>query len=186
MQKRRRPIFFCWTANSLPKSWFQYLILQLVVLIVYCAGGNCLPVGSCYAELDCTNPSNGPYPVPQCVGPLVCTVAEGETVGRCGIPDCNGFFCTDGSEPNEEPCPECDADLCDDAVSCWVDRVRVRVSPNQRVHNDNLKSIFGSKPPLFTVFVDESELFELFQSCLDGSTPASVVLLRRYLRYRIG
>lgn len=59
-------------------------------------------------------------------------------------------------------------------------------NPNQKIHNGNLKNVFGSKPPLFTVFVDESELFELFQSCLDGSTPASVVLLRRYLRYRIG
>mmetsp|Transcript_20846 Transcript_20846/g.49493 ORF Transcript_20846/g.49493 Transcript_20846/m.49493 type:complete len:559 (+) Transcript_20846:405-2081(+) len=59
-------------------------------------------------------------------------------------------------------------------------------NPNQRIHNGNMKDVFGSKPPLFTVFVDESDLFELFQSCLDGSTPASVVLLRRYLRYRIG
>lgn len=59
-------------------------------------------------------------------------------------------------------------------------------SPKQRINNENLRTVFGAKPPLFTVFVDESELFELFQSCLDGSTPASVVLLRRYLRYRIG
>eukprot|EP00536_Pseudo-nitzschia_multiseries_P004533 jgi/Psemu1/323515/estExt_fgenesh1_pg.C_750027 len=71
---------------------------------------------------------------------------------------------------------------------------RVDVSPlgphggNSRssVTNQNLKAVFGSKPPVYTVFCLESELYELFQSRLDGSIPASVALLRHYLRYRIG
>ena len=54
------------------------------------------------------------------------------------------------------------------------------------VSNDNLKFVFGSKPPVYTVFVLESDLYELFQDKLDGSIPASVVLLRHYLKYRIG
>jgi hypothetical protein len=54
------------------------------------------------------------------------------------------------------------------------------------VSNDNLKFVFGSKPPVYTVFVLESDLYELFQKKLDGSIPASVVLLRHYLKYRIG
>jgi len=51
------------------------------------------------------------------------------------------------------------------------------------VSNKNLRAVFGSKPPVYTVFVLESELYELFQNKLDGSIPASVVLLRHYLRY---
>jgi hypothetical protein len=51
------------------------------------------------------------------------------------------------------------------------------------VDNKNMRTIFGSKPPVFTIFCTESELFELFQNKLDGSIPASVVLLRRYLGY---
>lgn len=51
------------------------------------------------------------------------------------------------------------------------------------VNNKNMRTIFGSKPPVFTIFCTESELFELFQNKLDGSIPASVVLLRRYLGY---
>jgi len=54
------------------------------------------------------------------------------------------------------------------------------------VTNENLKVVFGSKPPVYTVFVMESELFEVFQNQLDGSIPASVALLRHYLRYQIG
>jgi hypothetical protein len=54
------------------------------------------------------------------------------------------------------------------------------------VSNDNIKFVFGSKPPVYTVFVLESDLYELFQNKLDGSIPASVVLLRHYLKYRIG
>ena len=53
------------------------------------------------------------------------------------------------------------------------------------VNNDNLRDVFGQKPPVYTVFVLESELYELFQTKLDGSIPASVVLLRHYLKYRI-
>jgi hypothetical protein len=55
------------------------------------------------------------------------------------------------------------------------------------IHNGNLKAVFGEKPPHFTVFVTESELFELIRSeCKIRGSPASVVLLRWYLRYRIG
>ncbi|KAL3905192.1 MAG: hypothetical protein SGILL_009775 [Bacillariaceae sp.] len=55
------------------------------------------------------------------------------------------------------------------------------------VNNGNLKAVFGAKPPLFTVFVTESELFELIRNeCKTRGSPVSVVLLRRYLRYRIG
>mmetsp|Transcript_29175 Transcript_29175/g.78943 ORF Transcript_29175/g.78943 Transcript_29175/m.78943 type:complete len:645 (-) Transcript_29175:408-2342(-) len=54
------------------------------------------------------------------------------------------------------------------------------------VNNQNLKAVFGSKPPVYTAFCLESELYEIFQARLDGSIPASVALLRHYLRYQIG
>jgi hypothetical protein len=54
------------------------------------------------------------------------------------------------------------------------------------IRNGNLKAVFGEKPPLFTVFVTESEIFELLRNEARGGSPISVVLLRRYLRYRIG
>jgi hypothetical protein len=54
------------------------------------------------------------------------------------------------------------------------------------VHNRNLKAVFGEKPPLFTVFVNESELLELFKDGKAARSPASVILLRRYLRRRVG
>ncbi|KAL3920285.1 MAG: hypothetical protein SGILL_003340, partial [Bacillariaceae sp.] len=60
-------------------------------------------------------------------------------------------------------------------------------SDSSDIHNGNLKAVFGEKPPLFTVFVTESELFELIRSeCRNRASPVSVVLLRRYLRYRLG
>ncbi len=53
------------------------------------------------------------------------------------------------------------------------------------VNNQNLRIIFGQKPPVYTVFCLESELYELFQNKLDGSIPASVALLRHYLRFQM-
>mmetsp|Transcript_2181 Transcript_2181/g.3582 ORF Transcript_2181/g.3582 Transcript_2181/m.3582 type:complete len:545 (+) Transcript_2181:133-1767(+) len=60
------------------------------------------------------------------------------------------------------------------------------VSSSKDIHNGNLKAVFGEKPPLFTVFVTENDLFEIFQNSLSHNSPASVVLLRQYLRHRIG
>lgn len=68
---------------------------------------------------------------------------------------------------------------------------RVHLSPlgaqggKHSVNNQNLRIIFGSKPPVYTVFCMESELYELFQTKLDGSIPASVALLRHYLRFQM-
>jgi hypothetical protein len=61
-----------------------------------------------------------------------------------------------------------------------------RKSKQGGIDNGNLKAVFGEKPPVSTVMVTESDLFELFQTQLDGSNPASIVLLRRFLRQRIG
>jgi hypothetical protein len=54
------------------------------------------------------------------------------------------------------------------------------------IDNGNLNAVFGDRPPVTTVMVMESDLFELFQSELDGTNPASIVLLRRYLKQRVG
>ena len=54
------------------------------------------------------------------------------------------------------------------------------------VSNGNLKAVFGSKPPVRTAFVTEDEVYELFRNRLDGSSPASVLLLQRYNECRIG
>eukprot|EP00531_Pseudo-nitzschia_arenysensis_P002087 CAMPEP_0116136790 /NCGR_PEP_ID=MMETSP0329-20121206/11917_1 /TAXON_ID=697910 /ORGANISM="Pseudo-nitzschia arenysensis, Strain B593" /LENGTH=541 /DNA_ID=CAMNT_0003631691 /DNA_START=392 /DNA_END=2017 /DNA_ORIENTATION=- len=68
---------------------------------------------------------------------------------------------------------------------------RVHLSPlgaqggKHSVNNQNLRIVFGSKPPVYTVFCMESELYELFQTKLDGSIPASVALLRHYLRFQM-
>lgn len=68
---------------------------------------------------------------------------------------------------------------------------RVHASPlgaqggKHSITNQNLRIVFGSKPPVYTVYCSESGLFELFQSKLDGSIPASVALLRHYLRYQM-
>jgi len=53
------------------------------------------------------------------------------------------------------------------------------------VTNNNLRTVFGSKPPVFTVFQLESQVFELFQQRLDGTVPASVALLRHYLGHHV-
>ena len=53
------------------------------------------------------------------------------------------------------------------------------------VTNNNLRTVFGSKPPVFTVFESESKVFELFQQKLDGTVPASVALLRHYLGHHV-
>lgn len=59
-------------------------------------------------------------------------------------------------------------------------------SSSTDIRNSNLKAVFGEKPPLFTVMVTESEIFELLRGEGKCGSPMSVILLRRYLRYRIG
>lgn len=68
---------------------------------------------------------------------------------------------------------------------------RVHLSPlgaqggKHSINNENMRTVFGSKPPVRTVFCLESDLFQLFQNKLDGTIPASVALLRHYLRYQM-
>lgn len=61
-----------------------------------------------------------------------------------------------------------------------------RTKKHGGIDNGNLNAVFGDKPPVCTVMILESDLYELFQNQLNGSTPASIVLLRRFLRHRIG
>lgn len=90
-------------------------------------------------------------------------------------------------------------DLADDKFS-WTtiesllhhqNKGRVHLSPlgaqggKHSISNKNLRSVFGSKPPVHTVFCMESDLLRLFQTKLDGTIPASVALLRYYLRYQM-
>ena len=53
------------------------------------------------------------------------------------------------------------------------------------INNQNLRMVFGSKPPCYTILCSESDLYELFQEKLDGSIPASVALLRHYLQFQM-
>eukprot|EP00535_Pseudo-nitzschia_heimii_P009274 CAMPEP_0197177014 /NCGR_PEP_ID=MMETSP1423-20130617/2766_1 /TAXON_ID=476441 /ORGANISM="Pseudo-nitzschia heimii, Strain UNC1101" /LENGTH=808 /DNA_ID=CAMNT_0042626489 /DNA_START=82 /DNA_END=2508 /DNA_ORIENTATION=- len=49
------------------------------------------------------------------------------------------------------------------------------------VDNRNLRSVFGSKPPVATVFCEEREVFECLQRRAVPAAATSVALLRRYL-----
>jgi hypothetical protein len=49
------------------------------------------------------------------------------------------------------------------------------------VDNSNMRAVFGEAPPVQTVFVVETELYELFSQHLDGKLSPSAVLLQRFL-----
>lgn len=49
------------------------------------------------------------------------------------------------------------------------------------VQNTNLKAVFGEKPPIHTLFVLESEVYELFSHLDESQMPPSAVLLERYV-----
>jgi hypothetical protein len=50
------------------------------------------------------------------------------------------------------------------------------------IDNRNLKAVFGARSPLFTLFVPEDELYDLLQRNVSARCPASIVLMRQYLR----
>ena len=49
------------------------------------------------------------------------------------------------------------------------------------VHNGNLRAVFGERPPMHTLFVLESEVYELLSQLEEQRIPASALLLERYL-----
>jgi hypothetical protein len=49
------------------------------------------------------------------------------------------------------------------------------------VTNDNLRAVFGDRPPLFTLFVSEQRLYNLLQSQTHTKCPASITLMREFL-----
>jgi hypothetical protein len=50
------------------------------------------------------------------------------------------------------------------------------------VDNTNMRAVFGETPPVHTIFVAESEVYELFSHHLDGHTPPAAMLLQRFLK----
>lgn len=50
------------------------------------------------------------------------------------------------------------------------------------IDNHNLKAVFGARSPLFTLFVSEEEMYDLLQRNVTARCPASIVLMRQYLR----
>ncbi|KAG7351698.1 hypothetical protein IV203_007746 [Nitzschia inconspicua] len=50
------------------------------------------------------------------------------------------------------------------------------------IDNQNLKAVFGARSPLFTLFVPEDELYDLLQRNVSAKCPASITLMRQYLR----
>lgn len=48
--------------------------------------------------------------------------------------------------------------------------------------NQNLKAVLGARSPLFTLFVPEDELYDVLQRNVNARCPASIVLMRQYLR----
>eukprot|EP00339_Tiarina_fusa_P001419 CAMPEP_0117025438 /NCGR_PEP_ID=MMETSP0472-20121206/18788_1 /TAXON_ID=693140 ORGANISM="Tiarina fusus, Strain LIS" /NCGR_SAMPLE_ID=MMETSP0472 /ASSEMBLY_ACC=CAM_ASM_000603 /LENGTH=532 /DNA_ID=CAMNT_0004732147 /DNA_START=190 /DNA_END=1788 /DNA_ORIENTATION=- len=50
------------------------------------------------------------------------------------------------------------------------------------VDNTNMKAVFGETPPVQTVFVMESELYEVFSHFMGSNIPPAAILLGRYLK----
>jgi hypothetical protein len=50
------------------------------------------------------------------------------------------------------------------------------------VDNTNMRAVFGETPPVNTIFVAESEVYELFSNQLDGHTPPASILLQHFLK----
>ncbi len=50
------------------------------------------------------------------------------------------------------------------------------------VDNHNLRVVFGDKPPLFTLLVQEEEIYRVLHSNVSNVSPASIVLMRHYMR----
>jgi len=49
------------------------------------------------------------------------------------------------------------------------------------VDNSNMRAVFGDKPPMYTVFVGESELYELFSTYVDRKMSPAALLVHRYM-----
>ncbi|KAL3931922.1 MAG: hypothetical protein SGARI_004093 [Bacillariaceae sp.] len=50
------------------------------------------------------------------------------------------------------------------------------------IDNANLKAVFGARPPLFTRFVPEEELYAILSENVRTNVPASIVLMRHFLQ----
>ena len=50
------------------------------------------------------------------------------------------------------------------------------------IDNFNMRAVFGETPPAQTVFVLESELYEVFSHFMDSNIPPAAILLGRYLK----
>jgi hypothetical protein len=55
-------------------------------------------------------------------------------------------------------------------------------SNKSAVHNQNMRVVFGEQPPMQTLFVMESELYEILSKHKDGALPPAVVLMQQFLR----
>ena len=53
--------------------------------------------------------------------------------------------------------------------------------PSLIIDNNNLRAVFGDKPPLYTLFVTEKTIYDLLYSYVNTKCPASIVLMREYL-----
>jgi hypothetical protein len=82
--------------------------------VEYCAGGTCLPFGSCTQRSDCFNPSNV-FPVIECFGVLDCTDNQCGVI--CGDQQCPDNVMPASCDPNNLPCDV--VDPCEEAVSCY-------------------------------------------------------------------
>jgi hypothetical protein len=51
-----------------------------------------------------------------------------------------------------------------------------------KIDNANLKAVFGARPPLFTRFVPEDELYQILSENVRPNVPASIVLMGHYLQ----
>jgi hypothetical protein len=80
----------------------------------YCAAGSCIEISKCIERVDCTNPSNSPYPAFDCVGYLECID------GQCQM-ECGPSLCPDDEETVDCNTQPCDVEDCSEAASCEND-----------------------------------------------------------------
>jgi hypothetical protein len=113
----------------------------------------------------------------------------------CFHPSARGVRTTSASDPSLEECRNIwvalrrrvdDISVIESLLKRNEDDDIISESPlmggKHAVDNNNMRAIFGETPPVHTVLVAESEVYELFSHHLDGHTPPAAILLQRFLK----
>jgi hypothetical protein len=112
----------------------------------------------------------------------------------CFHPNARGVRMSSAFDPSLEDCRDIwvalrqrvdDISVIESLLKRNEDDDNISESPlggKHAVDNTNMRAVFGETPPVNTVFVAESEVYELFSHHLDGHTPPAAMLLQQFLK----